>query len=325
MDKLNKYKELINKELEEYLNTKISDNKIISELLGYIKDYTLRGGKRIRPLIVINAYNCFKEEDKELIKASLFIELIQTYLLIHDDIMDRDDLRRGGPTIHKIYFDIRKDVHFGNSMAILAGDLVCSFVYDSIIKLNFNDNIKVKVINEINKLLEKEIYGQIFDIFYDSGFNLNEKNILNMYSLKTAPYTSIFPLRIGAIFGEASEKDLKLFEDIGLKIGIAFQIKDDMLSIFGEEDIGKKLYNDIIEGKKTLIFIKALELSNHEDKEFLKEKYGNKLVMEDEINKIKKIFIESGSLDYCNKLSNNLLNESKELLFKNNFKKEWKI
>lgn len=324
MNKPKDYKYLINEELENYFNNKIKNikNNIIKDLLIYIKGYTLRGGKRIRPLLIINSYKCFKDYNEELIKASLFIELIQTYLLIHDDVMDRDDLRRGGPTIHKIYSDIKKDNHFGNSMAINAGDLVCSFVYDSIIDLKFDEKIKFKVINEINKLLEFEVHGQILDIFYDSHSDLKEEDIIKIYSLKTAPYTSIFPLRIGAIFSEASDNDLRTLEEIGMKIGIAFQIKDDNLSIFGEEKIGKCLYNDIKEGKKTLIFVKALELCNQRDKEFLKGYYGKENIMKENIEEIKRIFIESGSLDYCNKLSKKLLEESKRLLSQCNFREE---
>ena len=158
MDNIEKYRLKVERALIDFLEGKLEKGKHYSkstkELLENVKEYTMRNSKRIRPVVMIFAYKCFKN-DETVINASICIELLQSYLLMHDDFMDKSDLRRGKPTIHKVY-EKRFDEHFGVSMGALAGDLCYSFVYDSILMGDFGEKEKLDVISRFGWINERE-------------------------------------------------------------------------------------------------------------------------------------------------------------------------
>ncbi len=302
MDNIEFYKEKINTALSNFLYKKLKkDGKYSSEIRELIKnliEYNMRGGKRIRPVTVIFTYRCFKDgSDEEIIEAAISLELMQAFLLIQDDIMDKSDLRRGGETIHKIYGKKNKD--FGTSMAILAGDLCCSYTYDSIIETNFSPTKKSKAIEYLSWIINREVYGQTLDII--PGFqDLKEEDVWKIYELKTATYTMQGPIYLGCALANATEEKINKLQEYAYNLGVAFQIQDDLNGVFGElNKLGKPNDSDVKEGKKTLIIAKTLELCDKEDREFILKEYGNGKISEESINKIREIIKKCGAYDYC--------------------------
>lgn len=303
------YKELINKHLELFFASIKSDYPNLAEKADFferIREYTLRGGKRLRALLLIASYICFKEFDEEIVKAALSMELLQSYLLIHDDVMDRDDLRRGRPTIHKAYEDEFRNfnssyaAHLGNSFAILVGDLTAALIYEPIMKSELIDGKKILAVEAIKTTLIKECYGQGLDMFLSMRdlSDVKKEEVIEMYKLKTVPYTTELPFTLGAIFGNASKQNTKKFIDIAEKIGVAFQLRDDLLGIFGEEEkTGKSSSNDLKEAKKTFPLLDALEKAPMEEREFMLECIGGDM-SEKELQKIKEI-VKIKSLASC--------------------------
>lgn len=318
MDNLEFYKEKINNALRVFLNKKLNEDGKYSpqtaELIKNIIEFNLRGGKRIRPLTCIFVYKCFEEDyGEKIINASIFVELMQAYLLIHDDIIDKAELRRGKASMHKIYSkEYGKD--YGISVAILAGNLCSSYAYDSILESYFSDEQKLRALEYVGWINNRENYGQALDIL--PGFEkLKEKDILKIYELKTATYTFQGPVYAGcALAGASLEKTAKL-QEYAYNLGIAFQIQDDINGIFGELDkMGKPNDSDIKEGKKTLLIVKALELCSPDDKKFLLSNYGSKDIDAEVISKIKSIIKNCGSYGYCLEKFRELIKKSKETL-----------
>jgi len=313
MKKIEAYREKVNLALKRFLEKKLADGKYspkIKNLIENIIEYNLRGGKRIRPLAVIFAYKCFKDNnEKAVIDASICIELMQAYLLIHDDIIDNADLRRGKPSMHKIY-SVDGD-EFGKSMAILAGNLCSHYAYDGILESDFSDKEKIDAVKYIDWIAERENYGQALDII--PGFDISEDEVMKIYELKTATYTMQGPLYLGAVLASAPKDMIEKLQDYGRNIGIAFQIQDDIIGIYGNiEETGKPNDSDIKEGKKTLLVVKALELAGENDRKFIIERYGNKDISKKEINRIRNIIKDCRALDYCRKKIKSLIDGGKE-------------
>lgn len=325
MDFLRRYKEEIDKELKNFLDKEIENagiSIITKEMVENLKEYILRGGKRIRPILIILGNNCFKEETIDVVKASICVELMQSYLLIHDDVIDKDDLRRGGPTIHKIYGK-KVDDHFGISMAINMGDLASALIGKSITDSDLEDGVKVKVLEKLNGILVQEIYGQTLDITLNR--EIKEKDVLQIYRLKTVPYTTEGPLCIGAILGGASKEDIGNLEKFSIPIGLAFQIHDDILGTFGKsKTTGKPNDSDLKEGKKTLLIIKALEKCSEDERKFILKNIGKENLNEEDSTKIREIIEKSGSLDYCRDIAKKYVEEGIKSIECMNLRKEGK-
>lgn len=327
---LKQYKQKVDKTLEEYFKRKIKEYKIISPFVGKftedLAEFTLRGGKRFRPALIFYSYKLFGgKDDKEILKLSIFIELIQSFLLIHDDIMDRASLRRGGRTIHKTYEKYSKDSkfnddsHFGSTMGILSGDLANQLALEIIGESNF----PYKNINELIKLVSREIskvcFGQIHDILLNYNYPklYTEADILKVHFYKTATYTYRLPLLAGAILAGATNSQIKILERYAMFSGIAFQIRDDVLGVFGDkEETGKENVSDIVEGKKTLLVTKAYENANRKDSALLKKYLGKKDLTIKEANIVREIFRKTGSLDYSIKECEKYIHKAKLALSK---------
>lgn len=334
---LAEHKEKIDSNLEYFFNKKLSScTDFNKNIIEKIKEFTLRGGKRIRPILVIEGFNAFKninadknKEHEEIVKASMCVELMQSSFLIHDDIMDEALLRRNKPTLHKIF---EKEItgkgkqRYGESLAILAGNLAMKFGQDIIINSNFDKNIKMKALLKFNDIVETTNYGQLLDL--QLGLKpldkISEEEIELIHLFKTAKYTIECPLQLGAIFANASDKDIAMLSDFAIPLGRAFQVQDDILDVFGDEKkLGKSVISDIKENKKTLLVYYAYKNATHEDKEFMLKSLGNEITM-DEFEKLKQIIIKTGSLDYSKKRFNELITLSKHNLEKIKIRKDAK-
>ncbi len=322
------YKERINKSLKKFLNKKLEEDgaysPFIKELISNLIEYNMRGGKRIRPLLTIFAYKCFKDDDR-IVDASIFIELMQAYLLIHDDIMDKADLRRGKPSMHKIYSSNgNKNEHFGVSIAILAGNLLANYVYESILESDFGDEEKLEALKYIVWIINRENYGQTLDIV--PGFeNLKEEDVWKIYELKTATYTTQGPLYLGCVLSDAGKEKTEKLQKYALNLGLAFQVQDDINGIFGKvEETGKPNDSDIKEGKKTLLIAKTLELCDEKDKNFLLENYGKKDINDKNMVRIREIIKKSDAYNYCKNKFDELIDKARKSIIDVELKEEGK-
>lgn len=334
---LNDFKWKVNAELETYFNKTIKTaeqkDAFIADSLRCVKKLTLAGGKRLRAALMYYGYlACGGKEEKEMIKTSASIELIHIFLLIHDDIIDRDLKRHGVDTIHYTYEKIGKKIfpqsdneHFGKSMAIIIGDMIGALGNQIIYNSNFNPELVMKALSKLQSIVFLTVIGQSQDLYIEYKRAATEKEILKMYENKTAKYTIEGPLELGAILGGASDETLKKIGSYAIPIGIAFQIQDDILGIFGsEEKIGKSVGADIKEGKQTILLSKAREKADKEQKKRLEIIFGNKSITKSEVEEFQKIIIKTGSLEYAKNLSAKLINEGKKELEKLEIKSEAK-
>ncbi len=306
------HKNNIDLELKLFLNN-LKYPKELEPTMHYLKDFNLRGGKRIRGILTIIGYTLFKPYNKEIIKASVAIELMESFFLIHDDITDNDELRRGSLTLHKAYEKIYPKQ--GISYALVSADLLCSLGNELLTNINFKN--KNKALQIYNKAITQTCYGQLYDMLIKPT---TEFEISKLHELKTAYYTIEAPLKIGAILAEAKKKDLKLISSFALPLGKAFQLKDDILGMFGTKiKLGKSPLSDLKQAKKTLLIIKALQNTNSNDKNYLLKHLGNKQLTNKELNKIRKIIIKTGSLNYSLKIIDKSVNDAKSIIEKSNF------
>jgi geranylgeranyl diphosphate synthase type II len=281
------------------------------EALGVLQNY-FKGGKKIRGALTILGYESFGGKNyKAIFPASLAIELFHCFLLIHDDVIDKDSQRRGKPTIHSLYAKVGGE-HFGNSKAIMIGDLAAFLAYELLASLSFPKERIIVAATKLNDLLLKTAYGQLLDMDYDFKKEITWGDILKVRTYKTAYYTFVMPLSVGALLAGAKEMETRAIEKYGVHVGIAFQLVDDVLGVFGSTGkTGKSNLSDIREGKKTFLYAKALELSTHPQKIFLKRWYGSEDVGKKEAGEIRKIFASSGSLDYSMALAKDLTQKGK--------------
>jgi len=325
----------IDKRLEIFFEKKLreSENSWLSkEMVKSIKDFSLRGGKRIRPILFYYGYLIGGgKKKKEALDASISVELIHNFLLIHDDIIDRDDLRRGEPTIHhyyeKIYQKTSKDaLHLGNSAAILAGDITSVFGYEILANSNFPTLLKNKAIQKLNQTLSEVVDGQVLDVFLKINYRLNEKEIFKIMEKKTAKYTFEAPLSMGAILAGAGKKTLTQINKFALPLGISFQIRDDILGMFGDEEkTGKPSGADLREGKQTILIFFGRQLANKEQKKIIDQNLGNPKLTREKLEKTREIIIKTGALSSAQNLAKEFSLKAKEEIKKTDFPLEAKI
>jgi len=306
--------------LENFFNKKLKNENspFAKYMLESMKEYCLRGGKRIRPTLIVIGYKCFSEENKDIYNAAIGLELLHAFLLVHDDIMDMDDMRRGKPSLHKIYEDYvlrnykkEKASHLGVSLGIIAGDLLESFAFEPLLNSNFPAEKKILAMKKANEIIYLTSLGQALDLLAEQKDKLTEEEVLKILELKTARYTIEGPLHLGAILAGASSKDLKLLSDYAIPVGLAFQLQDDILGLYGDEKkLGKPIGSDIKEGKRNLLIVKALENASDKDKKFLLGALGNENLTLDELNRVRAIVKDTRSLDYSKNLAKKFCNDA---------------
>lgn len=315
MDEL---RQKINRELEECLEN-IKVPKQGQSLINDIKEFTLRGGKRIRAILVVYGYKAYGGKDeKEILKAACAVELMQSFLLIHDDIIDCDELRRGKPTLHKIYekrnAHVDNNEKLGRDIAIIAGDIASVLGQKIIQDTSFPDKIKLNAVRVFNEAIINTCIGQSMDI-YSNYKDVSEAEITAIHRLKTAQYTLEAPLVLGAVFSGASEKEIEKLKSFATPMGEAFQLQDDIIGLYGDEKrTGKPIGSDLREGKRTLLITKALEKAYEEDKKFLKKALGNNELSQQEILRARRIVEETGSLEYSKEKAGELLKKAEDKL-----------
>lgn len=249
-------------EFQELINKFILEESIINKEPQSLYDpinYTLAsGGKRIRPALILMACNLFSGDIQKAVKPAIGLEIFHNFTLLHDDIMDQADIRRGIPAVHK---------KWNENTAILSGDAMLIKAYDYFFDVespNYREILKV-----FNKTALEVCEGQQYDMEFENRNDVTEKEYLRMIELKTSVLIA-GALKIGALIGNADYKDADLLYNYGRNIGLAFQLQDDLLDVYGDEKVfGKQIGGDIVANKKTFLLIKARELAGNDDLEKL--------------------------------------------------------
>ena len=213
-------------------------------------DYLMSlGGKKMRPLLTIMATNIFSDDWQKAVKPAIGVEVFHNFTLMHDDIMDAAPIRRGKPTVHE---------KWNENIAILSGDVMLVCAYELMTAVD--DKIFKYVIKRFNKTAAEVCEGQQWDMNFATRNDVTEDEYINMIRLKTSVLLG-FSLELGGLIAETDEASTQLLYEIGTNIGIGFQLKDDILDVYGDpEKFGKQVGGDIIENKKTWLLLKALEL-----------------------------------------------------------------
>jgi len=318
---------LIEKRLDDFFEsekfTSVGLGPEALESLNLAHEYAKRDGKRVRPILVVKGYELAGGKDeKRIIDASIYSELLHIYLLYHDDIMDRDDIRRGGPTAHAWYqqnkfkdLPVEEAKHHSQSMAIIDGDILEALAQKALLESNFPADSKINAWKEYIHTIINTGFGQKKDVLSDV-FDVTEEHIWDVYKLKSAEYTISRPLRTGAILaGAESPELLETIIRYGDKAGVAFQLIDDEKGVKDPSEL-KKAKNDISEGKRTIILLKAMKKASPEQKEILRRNLGEKFIPEAELSKVLNVLTETGALAYNRKLAEEASKESQKIAVK---------
>jgi len=284
---LKEFKISFDEELLKYIRGKKFEAKEIDERYGVfidcLEDFVVRGGKRVRPAFMYFAYlSVGGNERKKALLASRTPELLQSFLLIHDDIIDRSPLRRGKPTIHKLMeteFErlrlLGDKNHFGVSTAIIVGDLAHMYAYDALMTSGFDLPILEEARKKFDEITFQTAAGWYREFISTMGVEASEEEMLKTVGYVSAVYTIAGPVQMGAILGGGSEEQIRRLTSYGMKLGIAFQIRDDILGMFGNEaELGKPVSSDMKEGKKTLLVRRMTNKLGRADKKTFLSIYG---------------------------------------------------
>jgi len=244
----------------------------VVEMVSAVRDLCLRGGKRLRPALLVAGYRAASEtaELEPALDAGVALELLQAYLLIHDDWMDGDLVRRGGPAVHAHLAKRFRSVHKGHASGILAGDYASAVALEALSQVDMNASAALPALACFAEMQLDAIAGQQLDLI---GGNYD---VELAYQLKTGSYTVRGPLRLGAILAAAKPATLRALDRFALPIGVAFQLRDDLLSAFGEpKKTGKPLGSDLRAGKRTALLTAGLRLAKGKPLRALKRVVGN--------------------------------------------------
>lgn len=325
----------IEKEMNKWNKTFINkkDNVLVKDAMSKFV-FMNSNGKYLRALLIALGYFiATKNDDNSYLPLAAAYETFQTAILVHDDVIDNAEIRRGKKTIHKKYFEKfdkydLKDYSFeekknntGNSIGICVGDIGFYISNNMIVESYMDHPNLAKVLKCYNDIVINTGKGELIDVvlpFNEQYYSKNkclEKDIMEIYNLKTSWYTIVGPCSLGMILGGNSERVIESIAKALSPLGIAFQIKDDILGIYGNaKNIGKSNTSDITEYKQTILY--SYTVNNTEYKEELKKYYGKSL-SEKEFNKVREIFEVSGAKNYAYTKMNELFEESKKLVIKN--------
>jgi geranylgeranyl diphosphate synthase type II len=252
---INTYRIALNKAID-----KLEIGKEPAELYDPIKYMLSLGGKRMRPLLTILAYNLVKDDWQAAIHPALAIEVFHNFTLVHDDIMDEAPLRRGKPTVYK---------KWNQNIAILSGDVMMVQAYDLLLESKADD--LAYILKLFNKCATDVCEGQQWDMNFEKINHVSEAEYIQMIKLKTAVLLG-FSLELGGLLGGMRKEEAMKLRAFGINMGIGFQLKDDILDVYGDQQkVGKQVGGDIIANKKTYLLLKALELANQAQKSTLRE------------------------------------------------------
>lgn len=289
--------------LQEIFESYLQENKILKspqslyEPVNYIMGV---GGKRMRPILTLLAYQLFDKDIHQALPAALCVEMFHNFSLVHDDIMDEANLRRGEITVHKKY---------GLNNAILSGDVMLIYSYQYLQQTS-RKSVIGDMVSVLSKVAIKVCEGQQYDVDFESNNDINLDDYLKMIEMKTAALLA-GSLELGALAAGADETNRKHLAEFGRLTGIAFQIQDDYLDTFGDPlKFGKRIGGDIAQNKKTCLYIKALELADETTRQQLLSLYSTTNDSQPKIDQVTSIFRQLGIPSFIKELRNQYQQEA---------------
>jgi geranylgeranyl diphosphate synthase type I len=286
---------LLAKRLEEFLADKKREAEEISpdsvELVDQVTSLTMRGGKRLRPIVLTAGFRAIRPDaDLEpTVDAGAAMELLQSYLLIHDDWMDLDEERRGGPSVFAALRDDHGDAHLGASLAVLAGDLASAFASEMIARAPFPASRREEGLDTFWRLSREVFFGQQLDLIATA-------DVERMYDLKTGSYTVRGPVLLGAILADADVEAIAALRRWADPVGVAFQLRDELLGTFGDPGAtGKPAGGDIRQGKHTTLVKHARAIVPEAERAALEGALGNESATEAEIAAATELLVRCGA------------------------------
>ena len=261
--------------VNKYLNSKLKGNpKKLYDAAGHL---IVNGGKRLRPYMVIRSCQILGGKSSTAMIAASAVEMVHNFTLVHDDIMDNDEMRHGVPTVHK---------KFGMPIAILAGDVLFSKAFQIISESKLSPNANTHLISRLAKACVDVCEGQLLDIkMADEKRIPTEAEYITMIGKKTAALFDV-SCAMGAICATNKPKDISNLSTFGRNLGIAFQITDDLIGVMGDPKVTKKpVGNDLREGKKSLPILMAIKLAKGNEKKTILKAFGNSKISKKDLNK----------------------------------------
>lgn len=275
-------------------------------------DLLTSDGKKIRASLVKLGYDACRHPDSPLpqgadglLRAAGSVEILHNAFLIHDDIVDNSNLRRNAPTVHRRYAEASRArfasdseaLEYGKAVALNFGDKGQALAQDLLISSGFPEEILLRGVNLLSQVTIETVMGQLLDVEDVRLDELTEDLVLRIHRFKTAHYTIMLPLLLGATLADARPEVLEHIRRYAVPIGIAFQIQDDILGLFGDEaELGKPVDSDIREAKKTLLFVHAFQAAEEEDRQFLLRTHGNPDLTAGDVDRIRDIVKDGGAL-----------------------------
>jgi geranylgeranyl diphosphate synthase type I len=297
--------EKVNRFIEKLVDLE-DEPKLLYRAARHIID---AGGKRLRPFLVLKSCKLVGGKEEDAIPTAAALELLHTFTLLHDDIMDKDEKRRGVPTVHN---------QWGVPIAIVAGDLLFAKVYEAITKYTDTKHVAPKrilqVMKEVSEATVTICEGQTRDMMFESKETVSEDEYFEMTQAKTAALFET-SARCGGILGGANKRQVERLGDFGLYAGIAFQVIDDVLALTANEKVLKKpVGNDIREGKRTLIVVRALEKASKNQKKRILETLGDGSASTERIRETIELIDSLGAIDYAKEVAEKYIERAKEAL-----------
>jgi len=292
----------------------LSYNQEAEKLIDPIRYILSIGGKRLRPVMALMSCNLFNDKIEEAVIPSAGLEIFHNFTLVHDDIIDQAPVRRNFPTVH---------TKWNTNQAILSGDVMAFIANDCF--LQSPQRCLVKVFREFNKAAVEVCTGQQLDIDYERALLVTQQEYLRMIELKTAVLLAASS-KIGALIGNAEDKDAEALYEFGRNLGLAFQIQDDLLDTYGDSKLfGKMQGGDIVANKKTILSVKAFELSKGRQFKHLQELYsGNAEDSEAKVKAVMEIYDRLNVRNITETLANEYIEKAFVMLDKVDIARERK-
>lgn len=285
--------------------------QVVTDALVHSQEYILRPTKRIRAAFVNAGFILGGQPPTSQVwDAAVGIELVHAGILMHDDFMDGDTVRRGGKTTHKFYSELFKSDHLGDTMAVNLGDAMIALGSELVARSG-----NTEAISQLQRGIANTAFGQSYDISLEAFRKWTEDDVLALHRAKTAIYTYENPLFVGAYLAKLPESAFEVLHDYAMDGGVAFQLQDDILGVFGTpEKTGKSADSDLKQGKCTLLVLKAFESSKH--RSTVEKVWGDSEATLSDLGNAKQAIIESGSLDYSKRLAQELAGKAAQTAHK---------
>lgn len=310
---LEKYREKVFNELIKYISKKESSNSDLNDYYNILQDYPMRKGKYLRPTFILLTCEMFNGDVNKAINTAVAVQLSEEWILIHDDIEDNSEIRRGKPCLHKIY---------GVPIAVNVGDNLHIIMWNALMKNKeiLGVDLTYKIAEILNKTLKETAEGQHLEIKWTQEVkeDFSDDDYYKIVEKKTCLYSITTPMILGAIIANVDEEKYKFIYEFGDYLGKAFQIQDDVLNLIGDEkSYGKEIAGDIKEGKLTLIFAHLIRTCNAEEKKKIIEIYKKHLKKtKRDVEFVLNLMKKYRSIEYANEKAKEFTKKAKEIFEK---------